>query len=46
MLEEQDDTKLDNKINIIMMSLSLIFSSAKKTVEGYISRTSWLQTNE
>ena len=46
MLDEQDDSKLDNKINIIMMSLSLIFSSAKKTTEGYINRTNWLLTNE
>ena len=46
MLDEQEEPKIDNKINILMMSLSLYFSSAKKTPEGYINRSTWLKTNE
>jgi len=46
MFAQQVETKTDNKINILMILISTYFTAAKKSVEGYFDRYTWLKSNE
>jgi len=46
MFAQQGSNKTDNKINILMILISTYFTAAKKSVEGYFDRYTWLKSNE
>jgi len=46
MFAQQVESKTDNKINILMILISTYFTAAKKSVEGYFDRYTWLKSNE